>query len=45
MPPRCWSKGEKALYKVQSSGEDRGGLEHHTEDASTEETAAGRLAT
>jgi hypothetical protein len=45
MPPRCRSKGEKALYKVQSSDEDRAGLEDHAEDAATEEPAARQLAT
>jgi hypothetical protein len=45
MPPRCRSKGKKALYKVQSSDEDRGGLEDHDEDAATEEPAAGQPAT
>jgi hypothetical protein len=39
MPPRCRSKGEKALYKVQLSEEDRGGPEDHTEDAATGEPA------
>jgi hypothetical protein len=37
MPPRCRSKGEKALYKVPSSDEDRAGPEDHAEDAATEE--------
>jgi hypothetical protein len=45
MPPRCWSKGEKALYKVQSSDEDRGGPEDHAEDVAMEEPVAGQLAT
>jgi hypothetical protein len=33
MPPRCRSKGEKALYKVLSSDEDRGGREDHAKDS------------
>jgi hypothetical protein len=37
-------QGEKALYKVQSSGEDKGGPEDHAEDATTEEPAAGQPA-
>jgi hypothetical protein len=45
MPPRCRSKGEKALYKVPLSDEDRVGLEDHTKDAATEEPAANQLAT
>jgi hypothetical protein len=45
MPPRCWSKGEKALYKVLPSDEDRGGLEDHAEDAAMEEPAAREPAT
>jgi hypothetical protein len=45
MPPRCQSKGEKALYKVQSSEEDIKGPEDHAEGAATEETAAGQPAT
>jgi hypothetical protein len=45
MPPRCRSKGEKVLYKVLLSDEDRGGPEDHAEDATTEEPAAGQLAT
>jgi hypothetical protein len=40
MPRRCRSKGEKALYKVLSSEEDRGGPEDHAVDAATEEPAA-----
>jgi hypothetical protein len=39
MPPRCWSKGEKVLYKVQPSDEDRAGPEDHAKDAATEELA------
>jgi hypothetical protein len=39
------SKGEKVLYKVQSSDEDRGGPEDHAEDAATEELAAEQPAT
>jgi hypothetical protein len=45
MPPRCRSKGEKALFKVQSSDEDRGGPEDHAEDAATVEPAAGQPTT
>jgi hypothetical protein len=45
MPPSCRSKGDKALYKVQSSDEDRGGPEDHAEDVATEEPVAGQLAT
>jgi hypothetical protein len=45
MPPRCQSKGKKALYKVLSSDEDKGGPEDHAEDVATEEPAAGRPAT
>jgi hypothetical protein len=45
MPPRCRSKGEKALYKVRSSDEDRGELEDHAKDAAMEEPTAGELAT
>jgi hypothetical protein len=45
MPPRCRSKGEKVLYKVPSSNEDRGGPEDHVEDAATEEPAVGQPAT
>jgi hypothetical protein len=45
MPPKCWSKGENALYRVLSSDEDGGGLEDHAEDAATEEPAAGQPAT
>jgi hypothetical protein len=45
MPPRCRSKGEKALYKVQSSEEDREGPEDHAKGAATEEPAAGQPAT
>jgi hypothetical protein len=41
MPPRCRSKGETVLYKVQLSDEDRRGLEDHTEDAATEDPVAG----
>jgi hypothetical protein len=45
MPPRCRSKGEKALYKVLSSDEDRGGPEDHAKDAAMEEPAAGQPVT
>jgi hypothetical protein len=45
MPPRCRSKGEKALYKVPSSDEDRGEPEDHDEDAATKEPAAEQPAT
>jgi hypothetical protein len=45
MPPRCRSKGEKALYKVALLDEDAGGPEDHAEDATTEEPAAGQPAT
>jgi hypothetical protein len=45
MPPRCRSKGGKALYKVQSSEEDRGGPDDHAEEAATEEPAARQSAT
>jgi hypothetical protein len=45
MPPRFQSKGEKALYKVPSSDEDREGPEDHAEDAATEEPVAGQPAT
>jgi hypothetical protein len=45
MPPSYRSKGKKALYKVPSSDKDRGGTEDHTEDAATEEPAAGQPAT
>jgi hypothetical protein len=45
MPPRCRSKGEKALDKVLSSDEDRGGPEDHAKDAAMEEPAAEELAT
>jgi hypothetical protein len=38
-------QGGKALYKVPSSDEDRGGPEDHAEDAATEEPAVGQLAT
>jgi hypothetical protein len=38
-------KGEKALYKVQSSEEDRGGPEDHAEGAATEEPAVGQPTT
>jgi hypothetical protein len=45
MAPRCQSKGEKALYKVLSSDEDRGGPEDHAVDAATEELTAGQSVT
>jgi hypothetical protein len=45
MPPRCRSKGEKALYKVQSSDEDRAGPKDHAEGAATEKPAAGQPVT
>jgi hypothetical protein len=45
MPPRCLSKGEKALYKVQPSEEDKTGPEDHAKDAAVEEPAARQSAT
>jgi hypothetical protein len=45
MPPRCRSKGKKALYKVLSSDEDRGGPEDHAKNVAMEEPAAGEPAT
>jgi hypothetical protein len=44
-PPDVGPRGEKALYKVLSSDEDRGGPEDHAEDAATEEPAAREPAT
>jgi hypothetical protein len=41
MPPRCRSKGEKALYKVKSLDDDKAGPEDHAEDTAMEEPAAG----
>jgi hypothetical protein len=43
--PDAGPKGEKALYKVQSSDKDRGGPKDHAEDAATEEPVAGQPAT
>jgi hypothetical protein len=45
MPPRCRSKGDKALYKVLSSDEDRGGPEDHAVDTAMEKPAAGQPVT
>jgi hypothetical protein len=42
MPPRCRSKGGKALIKLPSSDERP---EDHAEDVATEELAAGQPAT
>jgi hypothetical protein len=45
MPPRCRSKGRKALYKVAAIRPGARGPEDHTEDVATEEPAAGQPAT